>query len=72
MKKVIIYRVSKNPQDDDELYLFREVWKLDDVGNYKMIDNGFVKVVSKKWLENRNLYYGCRISNDDEEAQNIL
>lgn len=51
--------------DDDEFYLFREVWKLDEAGYYQsMIDNDFVKVVSKKWLEAHSLYYGCRILND--------
>ena len=50
---------------DDEFYLFREVWKLDDVGHYQtMVDNDFVKVVSKKWLEDHTLYYGCRILDD--------
>ena len=70
--------------DDDEFYLFREVWKLDDVGYYQgMIDNDFVKVVSKKWLEDHNLYYGCRLLNDaaygadgitdyNKEIQNML
>lgn len=53
--------------NDDEFYLFREVWKLDDVGYYQnMVDNNFVKVVSKKWLKDHNLYYGCRILNDAE------
>ena len=52
---------------DDEFYLFREVWKLDDVGYYQtLVDNDFVKVVSKKWLEDHNLYYRCRILNDAE------
>lgn len=52
---------------DDEFYLFREVWKLDDIGYYQsMIDSDFVKVVNKKWLEDHNLYYNCRILNDDE------
>ena len=70
--------------DNDEFYLFREVWKLDEAGYYQnMVDSDFVKVVSKKWLEDRNLYYGCRIMNDDEygtddvteytrETQNML
>ena len=70
--------------NDDEFYLFREVWKIDDVGYYQnMIDNDFVKVVSKKWLKDHNLYYGCRILNDAEygtdditdyarETQNML
>lgn len=70
--------------DDDEFYLFREVWKLDDAGNYQnMVDNDFVKVVSNKWLDDHNLYYGCRILNDAEyntddlteyaeETQNML
>ena len=70
--------------DDDEFYLFREVWKIDDLGYYQsMVDNDFVKVASKKWLEDHNLYYGCRILNDDEcttdditeytkETQNML
>lgn len=70
--------------DDDEFYLFREVWKLDNIGYYQnMIDSDFVKVVSKKWLEDHNLYYNCRILNDDEydtdditeytrETQNML
>ena len=70
--------------DDNEFYLFREVWKLDEAGYYQnMVDSDFVKVVSKKWLEDRNLYYGCRIMNDDEygtddvteytkETQNML
>ena len=31
-----------------------------------MIDSDFVKVVNKKWLEDHNLYYNCRILNDDE------
>lgn len=53
--------------DDDEFYLFREVWKLDNIGYYQnMMDSDFVKVVSKKWLKDHNLYYGCRILNDDE------
>lgn len=53
------------PVDDDEFYLFREVWKLDSLGYYQsMIDNDFIKVVSKKWLEAHSLYYGCRILND--------
>ena len=52
--------------DDDEFYLFREVWKLDNADHYlNMIDNDFVKVVSSKWLENHSLYYGCRVLNDD-------
>lgn len=70
--------------DNDEFYLFREVWKLNEAGYYQnMVDSDFVKVVSKKWLEDRNLYYGCRIMNDDEygtddvteytrETQNML
>ena len=49
----------------DDFYLFREVWKLDNIGYYQnMVDNDFVKVISKKWLKDRNLYYGCRILND--------
>ena len=53
--------------DDDEFYLFREVWELDDVGYYQsMIDNDFVKVVNKKWIKDHTLYYGCRILNDAE------
>ena len=52
--------------DDDEFYLFREVWKLDNAGHYlNMIDNNFVKVVSSKWLENHSLYYGCKVLSDD-------
>ena len=84
MKKVTIYRFSKNPLyeniydnkswfevneqlDDDEFYLFREVWKLDNIGYYQnMVDNDFVKVVSQKWLKDHNLYYGCRILNDND------
>lgn len=70
--------------DDDEFYLFREVWKLDENGYYQnMVDSDFVKVVSKKWLEDHNFYYGCKILNDDEydpdditdytrETQNML
>lgn len=70
--------------DDDEFYLFKEVWKLDNIGHYQnLIDSDFVKVVNKKWLENHNLYYGCRILNDDDydteditdytkETQNML
>lgn len=70
--------------DDNEFYLFREVWKLNEAGYYQnMVDSDFVKVVSKKWLEDRNSYYGCRIMNDDEygtddvteytrETQNML
>lgn len=55
--------------DDDEFYLFREVWKLDDIGYYQnMIDSNFVKVVSKKWLEDHNLYYNCQILNDYESG----
>lgn len=51
--------------DDDEFYLFREVWKIDDLGHYQsMIDNDFVKVVSNKWLDDHSLYYGHRILND--------
>lgn len=84
MKKVIIYRFSKNSRyenmddnsswfevnkqldTDDEFYLFREVWELDDAGHYlSMIDSGFVKVVSGKWLEDHKSYYGCRVLNDN-------
>lgn len=84
MKKVTIYRFSKNSRyentydssswyevteqldDDDEFYLFREVWELDDAGHYlSMIDSGFVKVVSSKWLEDHNSYYGCKVLNDN-------
>lgn len=65
MKKVTIYSFSKDPRDD-EFYLFKEVWKISNLGYYKMVDNDFVKVVNKKWLENRNVYYGHRILNDDE------
>ena len=57
--------------DDDEFYLFREVWKIDNNGYYQnMVDNDFVKVVSKKWLKDHNLYYGCRILNDAEYSIN--
>ena len=83
MKKVIIYRFSKNPRyesaredgswfevteqlDGDEFYLFKEVWKINDTAYYKMDDSDFVKVVNRKWLEDHNLYYGCKILNDDE------
>ena len=70
--------------DDDEFYLFREVWELDDLGYYQsMVDNDFVKIVSKKWLKDHNLYYKGRILNDAEygtdditeytkETQNML
>lgn len=46
--------VEVNEQlDDDEFYLFREVWQLDDAGNYQnKIDSDFVKVVSVPWLQN--------------------
>lgn len=72
------------PLEDDGFYLFREVWKLDELGYYQsMDDSDFVKVVSKKWLEDHNLYYGCRILDDNaydtdditdytRETQNIL
>lgn len=77
------FEVNEPLYDDDEFYLFREVWKLDNAGDYQcMVDNDFVKVVSKKWLGDHNLYYGCRILNDadysddgiteyDKETQNI-
>ena len=84
MKKVTIYRFSKNSRyenmddnsswfevnkqldTDDEFYLFREVWELDDAGHYlSMINSGFVKVVSSKWLEDHKSYYGCRVLNDN-------
>lgn len=58
---------ANEPLDDDEFYLFREVWKIDNIGYYQnMVDNDFVKVVSKKWLKDHNLYYGCRILDDAE------
>ena len=60
------YEVNKQ-LDDDEFYLFREVWELDDAGHYiSMIASGFVKVVSSKWLEDHHSYYGCRVLNDNE------
>ena len=62
MGEVTIYVYSKDPRyekgievnkqlDDDEFYLFKEVWQLDDAGNYQnKIDSDFVKVVRAKWL----------------------
>ena len=59
--------------DDDEFYLFREVWKIDDLGYYQnMVDSDFVKVVSKKWLEDHNLYYGHRIFNDSDYDEDSI
>lgn len=53
--------------DDDEFYLFREVWKVDDNGFYQsMVDNDFVKIVSKKWLKDHSTYYGRRILDDSD------
>jgi hypothetical protein len=67
------YEVNKQLDDDDEFYLFREVWELDDAGNYlSMLDSSFVKIVSSKWLENHTSYYGCRVLNDDEYSTNYI
>ena len=69
------YRV-RHQLDNNEHYLFREVWRLNeyDLDNMyeKKIEDNFIKVVNDDWIKKHTVgskyieYYGCTVLKDYE------
>lgn len=74
----VFYEVNTS-LNENEYYLFREVWRLNDYDLNNMyqdkIDDDFIKIVDNDWIKKHTIcqncieYYGCEVLKDFESYE---